>query len=568
MNSLNLLLLSGGALLFLSLLLGTVSLRFGVPSLLVFLVVGMLAGEDGFGGIEFSDFESSFMVSNLALAIILLDGGLRTRVSSFSIALRPALSLATFGVILTSAIVGAFATWLLDVDWRLGLLMGGIIGSTDAAAVFSVIQTAGVQLHERVASTLEVESGMNDPMAIFITVLLIEILLDPEVLNGMQSLLTLLEQFGIGALMGISLGALLAELLLRLRSNEGVYALLLCSGGTVLFAVTAELGGSGFLAVYVAGMIAGNRKGGVGDSVLRSMDSLAWLAQSAMFLLLGLLVTPSELGDHGWQALAIAAFLTFFARPMAVWLCLLPFSFDWREKVFIAWTGLRGAVPIVLAMFPLMAGIEQTRLFFDVTFVVVLTSLLVQGTTMGFLAQRLGLALPAGAEPLQMAAFAGSQGRYLMQFQVGEGARLAGKRLTSAQFDNCLPVVLLRGEQTLPVEGEEPVRTGDRVTWLAPLTAKEKLADLCRPDNAAVRRFFGDFSVRGDVRVGDLLAAYGLDEADADIRSLTVNELFRRKVGQPVVGDMLRLGMLQLRVRIMEGDVIDQVGIRLPGGQG
>src|SRR5690606_36484983 len=335
----------GAGLMFISLLLGSLSLRIGVTSLLLFLVVGMIAGEDGLG-LQFSDFNTGYLVSNIALAVILLDGGLRTRVSAFRVGVRPALPLATFGVALTAGLVGAFASWVLDVDWRLGLLLGAIVGSTDAAAVFSVIQGAGVRLHERVASTLEIESGMNDPMAIFLTVLLIQVLLNPDSLSGPDHLVTLVQQFGIGAFVGGALGVLLAELLQRLRVNEGIYALLLCSGGIAIFGFSGAIGGSGFLAVYLAGMLVGNRRGGdgaiggrgvvaggragglvgsrrggVGDSVSRSVDSVAWRAECGVFLLLGLLGPPSELGDPGPRALPLAGFLMCVARPLGVWPC-------------------------------------------------------------------------------------------------------------------------------------------------------------------------------------------------------------------------------------------------------
>lgn len=563
-TSLNLLLLIGASLLFIGLLLGSLSVRFGVPSLLAFLLVGMVAGEDGPIGLQFSDFDTSYLVSNIALAVILLDGGMRTRLSTFRIGLRPALTLATLGVAITAALVGAFATWLLDLDWRLGLLLGGIIGSTDAAAVFNVIQGAGLRLNERVASALEIESGLNDPMAIFITVMLIQFLLNPNDQSFAQSIHVLSLQFGIGALFGVGLGAMLAELLLRLRSNEGLYALLLCSGGASLFALTGEMGGSGFLAVYLAGVIAGNRGGGVGDNVLRSMDSLAWLAQSGMFLLLGLLVTPSELDTHGGPALLIALFLMFFARPLAVWICLLPFPFGWREKVFVAWTGLRGAVPIVLAMFPLLAGVTETRLLFDVTFVVVITSLLVQGSSMGKVARLLRVALPASSDALQVTAFAGSKDRYLMQFEVSEGARLCGDGVASLRGEGYEAVLVMRDGDSLTLDDAMRVRQGDRVTWLATLAAKEALADLCQAVTPSIRRFFGDFTVRGDVLVGDLMAAYGMGNVEPKVISLTVATLFQKRVGQPVVGDVLMLGKLRLRVRAMEAHRVSLVGIRLP----
>ncbi len=564
MDSLNLVLLLGASLLFVGLALGSLGARLGVPSLLVFLVVGMVAGVDG-AGLRFNDFETGYLVSNLALAVILLDGGLRTRLSTFRVGLKPALGLATLGVALTAALVGGFATWLMGLDWRLGLLLGGIIGSTDAAAVFNVIQGSGLRLNERVASTLEIESGLNDPMAIFITVLLVGVITVGGDPLGWATLVTLLKQFGIGAVLGAASGVLLALLLVRLRSNEGMHALLLCTAGTTVFALTNSLGGSGFLAVYVVGLVVGNRGGGVGDNVFRSMDSLAWLAQSGMFLLLGLLVTPSSLGDHALDGLLIAAFLIFVARPLAVWLCLLPFAFRWREKLFVAWTGLRGAVPIVLAMFPLLAGINETRLLFDVTFVVVLASLLFQGTSLGAVSRWLRVALPATPEPLQVVPLSGSDNRYLMQFRIEPGARALGKPLSTVGGEFAQPLLVIRGEQRLTVSEETAVAEGDRITWLGPLREKDHLADLCQTVTPSIKRFYGDFTVRGDVPVADLALAYGVSVEPPLPDGLTVAQLFARRIGGlPVAGDILYLGGLRLRVRSVTAGQVTQVGIRLP----
>lgn len=563
MDALNLVLLVGAALLFIGLLLGSLSPRLGVPSLLVFLVVGMAAGTDGFGGIEFNDFELAYLVSNIALAVILLDGGLRTRFSTFRVSLRPALTLATIGVVLTAVTVGGFAIWLLDLDWRIGLLLGCIIGSTDAAAVFSLIRGIGITLNERVASTLEVESGMNDPIAIFMTVLLIEVITEPEVNLGIESLLTLIQQFGVGAILGAGLGTLLAQLLGKLRSNEGLHALLLCTGGATVFATTNALGGSGFLAVYIAGLVAGNRYGGASDDVLRAMDAMAWLAQSVMFLLLGLLVTPSTLGEHGIEAIIIALFLMFIARPLAVWLCLLSFHFDWREKIFVSWTGLRGAVPIVLAMFPLLAGIGETRLLFNVTLIVVLASLLLQGSTMGLVAKLLRLSMPPLPEPLQVSAWQGASQLHLIQFVVEPGARADGKTLASLAVGKAQPLVILRGEQTLN-DLSSVVMAGDHVAWLSPIVDKGSLATMCQTMTPSIQRFYGDFTVRADIQLADLAEAYGITLPDPALAKLTLNALFLRKIGLPVVGDALHIGGLRLRVRSMDGERADQIGIRLP----
>jgi len=566
LESLNLFLLIGTGLMFTGLLLGSLSARFGVPSLLIFLVVGMVAGEDGLGGIEFDDFSTAYVIGNIALAVILLDGGLRTRLSTFKLGLRPALSLATLGVAISAALVGAFTTWLIGVDWRVGLLLGGIIGSTDAAAVFSVIKGAGVTLNERVASTLEIESGLNDPMAIFITLMLVGLLVDPDAEWGIGMLVTLLQQFGLGALLGLLLGAVISEVLLRVRSNEGLHALLLCSGGAMVFAITNLVGGSGFLAVYLTGLVAGNRRGGTGDNVLKSMDSMAWLAQSGMFLILGLLVTPSRLTENLPWALAVAAFLMLLARPVSVWLSLLPFRFTWREEIFIAWTGLRGAVPIVLAVFPLLAGVEQTYLLFDITLVVVLISLLGQGASLRFVARKLKVSIPRTTEPKQTVALAAPSDRYLMQFEVEDGAKAVGKSLAELGEDERTPLILYRNKLVLSLSDDPKIEAGDLIAWLAPLSHKSGLSDLCHKLSSDEKRYYGDFSVLGKTPVAQLIAVYGVEAPPPLWQGLTVAEMFTKQVGkQAVVGDTVRVSGLRLRARSVENGTVVMAGLKLPG---
>jgi len=566
-ESLNVFILIGAFILFIGLLLGSLSTRIGVPTLLVFLGVGMAAGANGIGGIQFEDVDFAFLISNLALAIILLDGGLRTRLETFRVGLKPALSLATLGVALSAMFTGAFATWLLGVDWRVGLLLGGIIGSTDAAAVFSMIRSAGVRINARVASTLEIESGLNDPMAIFITVLLIDLLLKPDASWGAETLTTLIQQFGVGALLGVGLGILLAELLLRVRSNEGLHALLLCTGGLSLFAITNLLGGSGFLAAYVAGLVAGNWRSGTSDNVLRSMDSMAWLAQSGMFLLLGLLVSPKEMLDSLLPGLAIALFLMLVARPLAVWLSLLPFGFPRREQGFIAWTGLRGAVPIVLAVFPLRSGLDQSRLLFDIVFVVVIASLLLQGTTLGPMARRLKLALPPAAKPLTEVGLEGVDDQFITQFRIEPGSRADGKTLSHLVTPLIRPVALVRAGNSLPLEDNPPLRAGDTLSLLASHGELEQLSEWFLSSTVALRRFYGDFTVRANVQVADVAMSYGLAGLAEEELALSLEQLFRRRHSTtPVIGDTIDLGGIRLRVRAMERGRVSLVGIRLPKG--
>ncbi|MEO8057247.1 MAG: potassium/proton antiporter [Burkholderiales bacterium] len=409
MDFVNLPMLAAAALVFFSVLAGLFSVRIGFSFLLVFLAAGMLAGEDGPGGFRFDDFRLSFWVGTLALAVILLDGGMRTAYARFRTGLRPALLLATVGVLISAGITAIAGVWFVGLDWRTALLLGSIVGSTDAAAVFALLSRSGVTLNERVAATLEIESGMNDPMAVYLTVAFIAMLVPGAAPESAWSTLawSFVQQFGWGTLAGVVGGFACALLLGRiavLRPEGGILGLLIFAAGLAVFAATGVVGGSGFLAVYLFGLIVANRAASLVAPTLAVMDGYAWLAQAGVFLLLGLLVTPSTLLDHAVPALAVVLTLFFVARPLAVWLCLLPFRFTARETWFIAWVGLRGAVPIVLALFPLLAGTPHAGLLFNIAFMVVLASLLTQGSTIARTARWLGVAMPDPADERQVRA--------------------------------------------------------------------------------------------------------------------------------------------------------------------
>lgn len=409
MDFVNVPLLAASTLVFVSVLAGLFSARVGLSFLPVFLLAGVLAGEDGPGGYRFSDFILSFWVGNLALALILLDGGLRTAIGTFRTGLRPAGVLATLGVMLSAAITGLAGMLLLDLDLGTALLLGAIVGSTDAAAVFALLTRSGVTLSERIAATLEIESGVNDPMAVYLTLACLAVLTGATTSAG-QLALGFAQQFGWGLALGVLSGFAVALLLPRVAARDasgGVLALMLGAAGLAVFSYTGLAGGSGFLAVYLFGLVVANRAAKVVGPALGAMDGYAWLAQACMFLLLGLLVTPSNLTPTLLPSLGVALVLMFVARPAAVWLCLLPFRFTPRETWFIAWVGLRGAVPIVLALFPLLAGLPQAGLLFNVAFVVVVVSLLVQGTTIGWAARRLGVAMPDPSDERQQRAVFG-----------------------------------------------------------------------------------------------------------------------------------------------------------------
>lgn len=416
LDFLSLPLLTASVLTFVSLLIGLFSKRAGFSFLLAFLVTGILAGEDGPIGMRFDDYRLSFWVGNIALAIILLDGGLRTSFATFRTGLKPALLLATLGVVLTSGFTAVAAVLFLQISWPTALLLGAIVGSTDAAAVFSLLKSAGVRLNERVATTLEIESGMNDPMAVFLTLTLIGVAtvggLDGPVADSLLGFAqALASQFGWGAVLGIGGGLAFAWAMKRTsmlgEAPDGVLALLVASAGLSVFAFVTWFGGSGFLAVYLFGIALSKKAGAHLDSCLSALDGYAWLSQASMFLLLGLLVTPSTMLPTLLPALAVALTMMFVARPLAVWLCLAPLRFTRPEVTFIGWVGLRGAVPIVLAIFPFMAQLPEAPLIFNVAFLVVLASLLLQGSSIGWFARRMQVDLPDDTNELAMRAVFG-----------------------------------------------------------------------------------------------------------------------------------------------------------------
>ncbi len=397
-DAINLAILIGAGLVVASALTSLVSQRVGTPLLLVFLGIGLLAGEDGILGVEFDSGETAYFVGSLALAIILFDSGFATPLRSYRLAAAPALVLATLGVVMTTAFVGAAAHWLFGVDWIEGLLLGAIVASTDAAAVFFLLRVGGIRIRDRVGATLEIESGANDPMAIFLTATLVELAAATgEAPLDWSLAVAFVQQIGLGIVCGAAGGmALVWFMRLLRRVDAGLYPVAALAAALMLFAATGLVGGSGFLAAYVAGVVAGNSGMRFANRIRRFQVGMTWLAQIGMFLALGLLAYPSEFGAVMGPALALAAVLIFVARPLAVWLCLLPFGFNAREVLFVGWVGLRGAVSILLAILPALGGVAGGPLYFNVVFVMVISSLMIQGWTIGAAAKRLRLLVPPG----------------------------------------------------------------------------------------------------------------------------------------------------------------------------
>ncbi|MDN2659026.1 potassium/proton antiporter [Neptunomonas phycophila] len=563
-----------GVLLLVSILASSLTVRAGLPLLLVFLGVGMLAGEEGIGQLDFDNSGLAFFVGNLSLAVILLDGGMRTKTSTFRVALWPSLSLATLGVVLTTAAVGAFAAWLLDVKLIYGLLLGAIVGSTDAAAVFSLLRNSGVRLNERVGGTLEIESGANDPMAILLVVMLTGLLQTADHLSVWAFLAQMFQQFALGSIIGLLGGKLLLLILRRVPLVEGLYAILIISFGLAVFSGVNMVGGSGFLAVYLAGLTVGNGHLKQLESISKVMDGLAWLAQAGMFLLLGLLVTPSSLLTHGLEALAIAAFLIFVARPLAVMICLLPFDFRWSENFYISWVGLRGAVPIVLALYPVIAGLTNANLLFEITFTVVLISLLLQGSTVPLVARWLKVVVPPAPAPTtRFSLIDDVNSHYSLElyefFVQADSLHIPAsvvQNVPSATVSTPQLVALVRDKKPMVVNAETELKAGDRIWMLLhPDDVNEVALRFSQQTSESflLQNFFGEFSIRGDASLLDLAKVYGVPLEGISAED-TAAELLQRQLGKSlVVGDRARFGNLRLTIRQMNGNQIEVIGLKL-----
>lgn len=562
-----------GSLLLISILAAVVSNRLGAPLLLTFLVVGMLAGEEGVLGIEFSNPEVAFFIGSLALVIILFDGGMRTHKERFRVALWPAISLATVGVALTCAITASGVVWFFDLPWPTALLIGAILSSTDAAAVFSIFQSQNLRIKQRVASTLEIESGTNDPMAIILTMTLTSIIASAESFSLAWISLDVVQQVVIGYLAGWVGGRAFVWMAQKISVQFSFFPLLAAASAVVIFAITSGIGGSGYLAVYLMGYKIGNSRLPQLPHILQVQDGLAWLSQIMMFLILGLLVTPSHLMEHWSLSLSVAVLMIFVARPLAVLVSLIPFVFPWREQVFISWVGLRGAVPIILALYPWLTGVPNQELYFDIAFMVVMVSLIVQGWSLAPMARWLGLEVPAPAEPdrrMPLDRLGSKDPMEVWVYQISERSPACDHCWDELRWNVDVEFVgiIREGEWLLP-KSQPVLREADTVIVVAKL---EHVGAISRVLSAGGKttelqssEFFGDFTLRGDLLLKDVAGFYPVGSLNSKLLAVSLHDYFTQKFHRRVVvGDQLQLGLVLLTVReVTDEGFIQQVGVKL-----
>lgn len=456
----------GSLLLFVSIIVGKTSYKFGVPTLLLFLAIGMLAGSEGIGGINFDNPKIAQFIGIVSLNFILFSGGLDTNWNDVKPVLWQGLTLSTLGVLITAALVGVLVSQLSDFSFLEGLLLGAIISSTDAAAVFSIMRSRNVGLKGNTRPLLEFESGSNDPMAYFLTISFIQLLVNKE-MTFFSLVPTFILQMSIGAVAGVLMGKAMVWVINKVKLNaDGLYSVLVLAMILFTYSATHFLKGNGFLAVYLAGLMMGRSNFIHKKSLTKHYDGQAWLLQIIMFLALGLLVFPSKMVPVIGIGLLISLFLIFIARPVAVFISLAFFKVSFKEKALISWVGLRGSVPIIFATFPLIAGLEKSEMIFNIVFFIVLTSVALQGTTLHWIAQWLGLFKPEEVKlknPLKLTQSEDFRNE-MTEITIPSNSMVSGKAIMELKIPQSVLIVLIRrnGKYITP-RGSTVIEAGDKL---------------------------------------------------------------------------------------------------------
>ncbi|MFN2373813.1 MAG: potassium/proton antiporter [Cyclonatronaceae bacterium] len=471
-------LLIAAILLLISIFSSKLSLKYGIPALLIFLIIGMIFGSDGLSIVDFADYQLAQSLGIIALIYILFSGGLDTKWAKVRPIVLPGILLSTVGVLISALIVGYFASLILQVSLIEGLLLGAIVSSTDAAAVFSILRSRAIGFKYRLRELIEFESGTNDPMAIFLTIGLIQYMTTPA-MTWTAFIGLFLMQMSIGLIAGLLFGKLITWLINHANLGyDGLYPVLALTFVPLIYSITDILGGSGFLAVYLAGLVMGNSIFVHQKSLMNFFDGIGWLMQICMFLVLGLLVFPSDIAAIALQGLIIAIVLIVIGRPVSVFLGTLFMGMKTRSKLMVSWVGLRGAVPIILATFPLVHGLEQAELFFSIVFFIVVTSVLIQGTTIPVVAKWLHVDTPAIEKtryPIELEPSVDTKAA-LKEVVIEEGDHSAGKQILELGLpDNVLITLINREGKFLVPRGTTQIQINDK---LLILSDKKEVSDI------------------------------------------------------------------------------------------
>jgi len=461
-------LLTGSVLLLISIIAGKTSGRLGVPTLIFFLLVGMLAGSEGIGGIYFDNIFIAQFIGITALNFILFSGGLDTNFKSVKPILRKGIALSTIGVLITTVTVGYFVHLVLGLRIAEGLLLGAIVSSTDAAAVFSILRSRGITLKNRLGPLLELESGSNDPMSYFLTISLTAIVGQDDT-SFLHLIPHFLQEFVIGAAIGYGMGRASHWIINNIKlGSEGLYPVLMLGLAMFTYSATDFIGGNGFLAIYLCALVLGSKDFIHKRSLIKFYDGQAWLMQIILFLTLGLLVFPSKIIPVIGIGLLISAFLIFVARPIGVFISLSFFKMDIRSKVFLSWVGLRGAVPIVFATYPLLAGLEQSDLIFNLAFFISVTSVILQGTTLPIVARWLHLSIPLRNSSDDDANRYGEKKKKKIEFILDRDSQAANKKIVDLGLSHRIQIISIeRNKEYIIPTGSTKLLSGDLVTILA-----------------------------------------------------------------------------------------------------
>ena len=572
MDQLNYIFLISGLLLCSSIFASRISSIMGLPVLLLFLGIGMLCGINGvFFQIDFNDYNIAFLVTNVALAVILFDGGCQTNFYTFRSVAKPSIILSTLGVLITTVIVGCAAYYIFKLQFFESMLIGAIIGSTDAGAVFSLLGNNGISLKNKVNNPLQIESATNDPMAIFLTVTIIGII-NGSMLNNVDTytavidmLLFFVKQLAFGVGFGIIFGIVGRSIINHINIPTGLYSLLVLGIAFTGFSITSTLNGSGFLAIFIIGMFIGNQNTRQLNYIRPVQDGLNWLSQIGLFLILGLLVTPSDLVLYLVPGLLIALVLTFVARPVAVFLCLKPFfTYSTKELAFISWVGLRGSVPIVLAIYPIMAEVPHGEVYFNVAFVIVLFSLLVQGASILPMAKLFDVYAPSMAAPI-------SKGQ--IGITIDDDYEIFNYEIHHHEFENValkdikfpsktLIASIFRHGQMFKPSANRTIKKGDIISIIGHADDELFLNSIFSGETPIKESHYysGDIILSGNLTMPEVADKYDLIITSLE-KELTLAEFMNYQLGGfPQVGDRITIVDIRLTVYELQGDNISKVG--------